>query len=192
MIRRPPRSTHCISSAASDVYKRQVFNDARSRRRYDNTVRAIHSETSAETSKTTYWIERPGYLWGTRRTFASEGGDKIVKELQRQYRFRSSLRSFGVLSMTVLYLPIVRMCLQSYDCIRMDGVEGLRLEHDIDIDCESPSHQTIQAYASVMLALVGIGMPLYVIRQVHRIRICLLYTSPSPRDATLSRMPSSA
>ena len=25
-----------------------------------------------------------------------------------------------------------------------------------------------------------------------RVRICLLYTSPSPRDATLSRMPSSA
>ena len=26
MIRRPPRSTHCISSAASDVYKRQVYH----------------------------------------------------------------------------------------------------------------------------------------------------------------------
>ena len=26
MIRRPPRSTHCISSAASDVYKRQKYN----------------------------------------------------------------------------------------------------------------------------------------------------------------------
>eukprot|EP00826_Nyctotherus_ovalis_P012773 TRINITY_DN13401_c0_g1_i20.p2 TRINITY_DN13401_c0_g1~~TRINITY_DN13401_c0_g1_i20.p2 ORF type:complete len:111 (-),score=15.40 TRINITY_DN13401_c0_g1_i20:734-1042(-) len=26
MIRRPPRSTHCISSAASDVYKRQMWN----------------------------------------------------------------------------------------------------------------------------------------------------------------------
>eukprot|EP00826_Nyctotherus_ovalis_P062751 TRINITY_DN9133_c0_g2_i2.p1 TRINITY_DN9133_c0_g2~~TRINITY_DN9133_c0_g2_i2.p1 ORF type:complete len:177 (+),score=88.48 TRINITY_DN9133_c0_g2_i2:70-531(+) len=25
MIRRPPRSTHCISSAASDVYKRQPY-----------------------------------------------------------------------------------------------------------------------------------------------------------------------
>eukprot|EP00826_Nyctotherus_ovalis_P011313 TRINITY_DN12950_c0_g4_i1.p2 TRINITY_DN12950_c0_g4~~TRINITY_DN12950_c0_g4_i1.p2 ORF type:complete len:163 (+),score=12.15 TRINITY_DN12950_c0_g4_i1:23-490(+) len=25
MIRRPPRSTHCISSAASDVYKRQLW-----------------------------------------------------------------------------------------------------------------------------------------------------------------------
>eukprot|EP00825_Cyclidium_porcatum_P006075 TRINITY_DN12989_c0_g1_i1.p1 TRINITY_DN12989_c0_g1~~TRINITY_DN12989_c0_g1_i1.p1 ORF type:complete len:115 (-),score=21.33 TRINITY_DN12989_c0_g1_i1:688-1032(-) len=26
MIRRPPRSTHCISSAASDVYKRQAIS----------------------------------------------------------------------------------------------------------------------------------------------------------------------
>ena len=25
IIRRPPRSTHCISSAASDVYKRQLY-----------------------------------------------------------------------------------------------------------------------------------------------------------------------
>ena len=29
-------------------------------------------------------------------------------------------------------------------------------------------------------------------KQFERIDICLLYTSPSPRDATLSRMPSSA
>ena len=28
MIRRPPRSTHCISSAASDVYKRQVVQSS--------------------------------------------------------------------------------------------------------------------------------------------------------------------
>ena len=28
--------------------------------------------------------------------------------------------------------------------------------------------------------------------QLHELGICLLYTSPSPRDATLSRMPSSA
>eukprot|EP00826_Nyctotherus_ovalis_P032763 TRINITY_DN26384_c0_g2_i1.p1 TRINITY_DN26384_c0_g2~~TRINITY_DN26384_c0_g2_i1.p1 ORF type:complete len:120 (-),score=7.89 TRINITY_DN26384_c0_g2_i1:92-424(-) len=29
MIRRPPRSTHCISSAASDVYKRQAYRGRR-------------------------------------------------------------------------------------------------------------------------------------------------------------------
>ena len=31
-----------------------------------------------------------------------------------------------------------------------------------------------------------------VIKSFHRHNCCLLYTSPSPRDATLSRMPSSA
>ena len=34
-----------------------------------------------------------------------------------------------------------------------------------------------------------LGTPVMVKAQVHT---CLLYTSPSPRDATLSRMPSSA
>eukprot|EP00825_Cyclidium_porcatum_P020775 TRINITY_DN23406_c0_g1_i1.p1 TRINITY_DN23406_c0_g1~~TRINITY_DN23406_c0_g1_i1.p1 ORF type:complete len:129 (-),score=21.12 TRINITY_DN23406_c0_g1_i1:76-462(-) len=32
MIRRPPRSTHCISSAASDVYKRQLFEARKPKR----------------------------------------------------------------------------------------------------------------------------------------------------------------
>jgi len=33
MIRRPPRSTHCISSAASDVYKRQFISKVNIRHR---------------------------------------------------------------------------------------------------------------------------------------------------------------
>eukprot|EP00826_Nyctotherus_ovalis_P002744 TRINITY_DN10551_c0_g3_i5.p1 TRINITY_DN10551_c0_g3~~TRINITY_DN10551_c0_g3_i5.p1 ORF type:complete len:112 (-),score=26.15 TRINITY_DN10551_c0_g3_i5:135-440(-) len=32
MIRRPPRSTHCISSAASDVYKRQILGKSTNKR----------------------------------------------------------------------------------------------------------------------------------------------------------------
>ena len=32
----------------------------------------------------------------------------------------------------------------------------------------------------------------YLFNKPHKVNICLLYTSPSPRDATLSRMPSSA
>ena len=160
-----------------------VVNDWRARKRYDRTVKAIHSEKADDGETSLFWIEQPGYLWGTKRAFVSKGGDKIVKELQRQYRFRSSLRSFGVLSMTVLYLPIVRMCLQSYDCVVIDGAEGLRLEHDIDIDCESPSHQTIQATASIMLAIVGLGMPLYVIRQVRKIRLAGKLDDPRTLDS---------
>ena len=160
-----------------------VVNDWRARKRYDRTVKAIHSEKADDGETSLFWIEQRGYLWGTKRAFVSKGGDKIVKELQRQYRFRSSLRSFGVLSMTVLYLPIVRMCLQSYDCVVIDGVEGLRLEHDIDIDCESPTHQTIQATASIMLAIVGLGMPLYVIRQVRKIRLAGKLDDPRTLDS---------
>ena len=32
----------------------------------------------------------------------------------------------------------------------------------------------------------------WVTKKSGQVKICLLYTSPSPRDATLSRMPSSA
>eukprot|EP00825_Cyclidium_porcatum_P042644 TRINITY_DN5880_c0_g1_i1.p2 TRINITY_DN5880_c0_g1~~TRINITY_DN5880_c0_g1_i1.p2 ORF type:complete len:179 (+),score=38.99 TRINITY_DN5880_c0_g1_i1:109-645(+) len=35
MIRRPPRSTHCISSAASDVYKRQTQREQRLQKERD-------------------------------------------------------------------------------------------------------------------------------------------------------------
>ena len=36
------------------------------------------------------------------------------------------------------------------------------------------------------------GMTLAFLQPGDQLRTCLLYTSPSPRDATLSRMPSSA
>ena len=36
------------------------------------------------------------------------------------------------------------------------------------------------------------GVFLPIVKTRYRLKTCLLYTSPSPRDATLSRMPSSA
>jgi len=41
MIRRPPRSTHCISSAASDVYKRQLQLIAQCASRVARRIRAL-------------------------------------------------------------------------------------------------------------------------------------------------------
>lgn len=146
------------------------ISDVRAKRAYDRTVRRIHSERVGNSGATVYWIEAPGLLWGTRRTFVSEGGDKIVRELQRQYRFRASLRAFGVLTMTILYLPVVRMCLQSFECVQLDGVDGLRLEADIDINCESTTHKAYQVCAAFVLFVVGVGTPAYVVRLVRRIR----------------------
>eukprot|EP00826_Nyctotherus_ovalis_P057955 TRINITY_DN7940_c0_g1_i12.p1 TRINITY_DN7940_c0_g1~~TRINITY_DN7940_c0_g1_i12.p1 ORF type:complete len:114 (+),score=42.42 TRINITY_DN7940_c0_g1_i12:24-344(+) len=54
MIRRPPRSTHCISSAASDVYKRQGLNKIIENTREQGTeeeYKDFVSELEAETVK---------------------------------------------------------------------------------------------------------------------------------------------
>ena len=49
---------------------------------------------------------------------------------------------------------------------------------------------------SSSVSLLGndfIGMkPTMMVKEGDHVKACLLYTSPSPRDATLSRMPSSA
>ena len=61
--------------------------------------------------------------------------------------------------------------------------------------------QLQERYALLWLlaGLVLVLAPLFVnvidrlaARLVRRVRVCLLYTSPSPRDGLLSRMPSSA
>ena len=51
----------------------------------------------------------------------------------------------------------------------------------------NPANQSSELLTGVWADLVGQENAVRVLR-----RACLLYTSPSPRDATLSRMPSSA
>eukprot|EP00826_Nyctotherus_ovalis_P033086 TRINITY_DN2668_c0_g2_i2.p1 TRINITY_DN2668_c0_g2~~TRINITY_DN2668_c0_g2_i2.p1 ORF type:complete len:184 (+),score=31.51 TRINITY_DN2668_c0_g2_i2:24-554(+) len=45
MIRRPPRSTHCISSAASDVYKRQMHIKVEQISLANNAMKVLISNT---------------------------------------------------------------------------------------------------------------------------------------------------
>ena len=136
---------------------------------YNKTVLSIVSETDGE--RTMYWIRRPGFLYGERKTCKSESGDRVVKELQRQYKLRATLRVFGTLCMTILYLPICRLCLQSFDCIEYGSDMKQVLEHDIDVDCEATAHLIRQVVATGILAFVGIGLPIYVILKVRSIRL---------------------
>ena len=66
------------------------------------------------------------------------------------------------------------------------GVFGLTA----DLSHEHPDRVFNSPLAEATIAGVGIGMACYGMKPVFE--FCLLYTSPSPRDATLSRMPSSA
>ena len=52
------------------------------------------------------------------------------------------------------------------------------------LDSESPTSVTLKKEQGVTKTVLR--------KDIEQINVCLLYTSPSPRDATLSRMPSSA
>ena len=59
-----------------------------------------------------------------------------------------------------------------------------------------PQAQRVTAAANIQASLEGDGVIAEVLAKETELDVyligCLLYTSPSPRDATLSRMPSSA
>ena len=50
MIRRPPRSTHCISSAASDVYKRQNAEWFKNKKVLEKEITCLVFKVDGETN----------------------------------------------------------------------------------------------------------------------------------------------
>eukprot|EP00656_Telonema_subtile_P033811 TRINITY_DN37740_c0_g1_i1.p1 TRINITY_DN37740_c0_g1~~TRINITY_DN37740_c0_g1_i1.p1 ORF type:complete len:115 (-),score=25.11 TRINITY_DN37740_c0_g1_i1:28-372(-) len=114
MIRRPPRSTLSSSSAASDVYKRQVLD-----------------------TFTSMYIEYEHIRGFPNPQFSFR---RVSKEHYKQGAFLSD----GTISFLTQFNPVVQMMFS--DDMNSDAITNP----------------------------------------------CLLYTSPSPRDRTRSRMPSSA
>ena len=76
--------------------------------------------------------------------------------------------------------------------------EGVTVAQDIELDdaYENLGVQLVKEAASKTNDVAGDGTTTATVlaEAIFRegLKICLLYTSPSPRDATLSRMPSSA
>ena len=84
-----------------------------------------------------------------------------------------------------------------------DHEEGLLHQHQAAVECRStltfafPVDTVMkhpELWGDVQPGALGTTRlwERFLLREVRRCRSCLLYTSPSPRDATLSRMPSSA
>eukprot|EP00826_Nyctotherus_ovalis_P052231 TRINITY_DN6598_c0_g2_i1.p1 TRINITY_DN6598_c0_g2~~TRINITY_DN6598_c0_g2_i1.p1 ORF type:complete len:136 (-),score=48.32 TRINITY_DN6598_c0_g2_i1:74-460(-) len=70
MIRRPPRSTHCISSAASDVYKRQIMESA-------NPLEEPYLKLKSSDGRVFYVLERVARTSKTIRTMMESKGAMI-------------------------------------------------------------------------------------------------------------------
>ena len=174
MIRRPPRSTRVRSSAASDVYKRQIQDHEQAR-----VVVIVGTKMQLNLHAITYMRDA------------------------RCVRFSSHIRTFGAYPALVQHVSLA-----------IAGARGdsISVAHAAEINglaavCDAVAPRTARAVPSTHTACIchissaaalargdaRAAADLFVgVCVSERDKSCLLYTSPSPRDATLSRMPSSA
>ena len=184
MIRRPPRSTHCISSAASDVYKRQISRQS--------LVVSPEGEPRLHPSTDPRWAEMQV---NHRKSMRRNRIDSLstVEVLQGwvlpekvaaveppcAHRQCRRIVAVGVCCGSTPPRPLNRysadrICrhrIHSRACFSRSGEPNLSA-HGFDDWLEALGYRS------------PIGQPSG--------KGCLLYTSPSPRDKRQSRMPSSA
>ena len=138
MLLRPPRSTTLYSSAASDVYKRQVLHIQRSINEYNE----ITSGKNDNAKRSVYLVSAAKNAWDLISSNV-DGDDLFPGVSQQTYRYH-----------------LKRFCID-HQFSHFVTPYGLR--------------HTFVSLAKTLPA-----------------GLCLLYTSPSPRDRQKSRMPSSA
>ena len=166
MIRRPPRSTQGVSSAASDVYKRQA-----------NHTGPVNPAPAPKCPK--FWDQEP-LAW-----FMVFRGHYESRNLGQLDLFKALLPLLPPLAVS-LCRPLVTAPTPTV----MDDAQSLLLAHyELSpmergralVHCSSLGDRTPREMLQYMRSL-----------QPGEQEGCLLYTSPSPRDGLLSRMPSSA
>ena len=172
MIRRPPRSTRKESSAASDVYKRQVYTKL-----HDILI------TVGRTGRVTpNAILEPVRVAGSMIARATLNNEDFINALDVRIGDYVKLHKAGDVIPEVCGVDLKRRPQDSKPFVMSEEcpycghklVKKDAVHYCVNEDCPSRSINKLIWFAS------DGGMD------------CLLYTSPSPRDRQKSRMPSSA
>ena len=188
MIRRPPRSTQGVSSAASDVYKRQLL---------DMVARPFRHE--AENRKLAFEVVSDPSLPRSLVTDSKRLQQVLKNLLSNAFKFTEQ----GSVQLSVSKAlggwshdhPVLGTAASVVAFSVSDTGIGIPQEKQRLI-----FEAFQQADASTSRRFGGTGLGLAISRElanllggaVYLYMTCLLYTSPSPRDSTSSRMPSSA
>ena len=192
MIRRPPRSTHCISSAASDVYKRQVCPLCES---------GFPLEFHQDARRTYLRCRCCRLVFVPQEFHLSPGDEKAEYDLHENSPLDEGYRQF----LSRLFKPLTDKLKQGSTGLDFGCGPGPTLSvmfeeagHRVAIydpfyqPDRAPLEQTYDFVSASEVVEHFRNPRVDLNRMWDCVRTCLLYTSPSPRDATLSRMPSSA
>ena len=171
MIRRPPRSTQGVSSAASDVYKRQDWKGG--------TEVSAQDQTAEQKTREFVWPDEGTPL------------DRALGEHLQALLTHSEVIPRVPKDSRGLVCPHGRpLEHRCEDCGRKAYQESWICQHGIGVflhcdRCRGEPTDPRQWNVQLVLAR-NLDWDLYLLND------CLLYTSPSPRDQRGSRMPSSA
>eukprot|EP00831_Metopus_contortus_P072375 TRINITY_DN66053_c0_g1_i1.p1 TRINITY_DN66053_c0_g1~~TRINITY_DN66053_c0_g1_i1.p1 ORF type:complete len:216 (-),score=46.88 TRINITY_DN66053_c0_g1_i1:130-777(-) len=195
MIRRPPRSTQGVSSAASDVYKRQV--STQSTWGADKTSKGWIKLWQKRMSKLMKKIRNGEAVVVTAEEVIDIIREKGIKKAA-EYVDVVTTATFGPMCSSGAFLnfghasPPIRM--QKTYLNQVESYSGIAAV-DTYIGATEWSKDKGYEYggAHVICDLIdGKSITLEATANASDCYPCLLYTSPSPRDLSTSRMPSSA
>ena len=138
----------------------------------------------------TWADEQWTYLGSVFEGFSSEKLQEPPKKIRRAVVSVGTMEDY---SFREFFVKLARFLIDADEVLWQTGstdVTGLNIDGKEVV----PAREIEQAMreADVVIAHAGTGTALTSLRMGKRPILCLLYTSPSPRDATLSRMPSSA
>eukprot|EP00831_Metopus_contortus_P079098 TRINITY_DN7799_c0_g1_i5.p2 TRINITY_DN7799_c0_g1~~TRINITY_DN7799_c0_g1_i5.p2 ORF type:complete len:223 (-),score=37.50 TRINITY_DN7799_c0_g1_i5:121-789(-) len=222
MIRRPPRSTQGVSSAASDVYKRQYQRRVHGVDSEGNFIKSYKKHHLYETDK--IWAEEGPYFEYIdvvfRHGIKKRIGLGICMDIN-PYEFKVPFEAFeyatfhcknsvDILAFSTNWNGVAPLSTGQVKDVQDYWMSRLKPFQDEKKLCYFLAANRIGAErSSIFLGsscafrlgaspeiLIGIGLydekAFLVQMEFQPQQICLLYTSPSPRDLSTSRMPSSA
>ena len=195
MIRRPPRSTQGVSSAASDVYKRQQLAE----HGYDVEVRfLVDTRIDAAVSFKKRWGFKEAEIVTDHREILGKV-DAALIFTPHAFHYGQCLDFLNSEAHVLVEKPMVCRLEHAYHLVEESKSKGLVLEVGYQRHFEPPFiglRETLlkEELGKVNIISMILGQDWYLGTKGtwRQVRDCLLYTSPSPRDGLLSRMPSSA
>ena len=134
-------------------------------------------------------VAQPGDIVEILVTDITRGTDNLTLYICSRRQALSADPWEGIEMKAPRHTTIIVRCLRKFETHFIGAIDGLE---ELSCYCHYPNPGAINTHTGQNLVINTGGRYSGYISKVDEARHCLLYTSPSPRDRSVSRMPSSA